>query len=96
MRLAHGVEVEPLRQAFDRVIGDLDADELDDLDKAKVRVAGQDVFGVEVWFALPCADPNTSWDMACLAREKLMAECAKLQERTGDRVFPEVQPAEAA
>lgn len=96
LKLAHDVEIDPLREAFAEVIDSLDPEELDDLDKASVRVADQDVFGTEVWFSLPCADPNTSWDMACLARERLLAKIAEIGARERREMFPEANPAEAA
>lgn len=96
VKCAHDADVDQLRDAFDRIIDDLDQGELGDLDKVKVRVADQDVFGKDVWFALPCIDPNTSWDLACIAREKLMSEGARIAQETGIDVFPDANPAEAA
>lgn len=96
LRIAHDADVQTLRDAFHAVIEELDQEQLADLDRVVVRVADQDVFGMEVWFCLPCADPNTSWDVTCLAREKLMARLADIA-RSGDTpVFPDAQPAEAA
>lgn len=57
LKLAHDVDIDALRGVFDRVIDMLDQDELDDRDKAKVRLADQDVFGTEVWFYVPCRIP---------------------------------------
>ncbi len=96
IRCAHDADVDMLRDAFDAVIEELDQDELADLDRRAVRVADHDVFGMEVWFCLPCADPNTSWDVTCVAREKLMARMARIARREGTSVFPEAVPAEAA
>ncbi|MDU8945166.1 mechanosensitive ion channel family protein [Ovoidimarina sediminis] len=96
IKMAHGADVEELRTVFDEVIEGLDQEELGDLDKVKVRVADQDVFGKDVWFCLPCADPNTSWDIACQAREEIIARAAKREETGDDRMFPEANPAEAA
>ncbi|MDF0594525.1 mechanosensitive ion channel family protein [Psychromarinibacter halotolerans] len=96
LKLAHGADVDRLRAAFDKVVADLDQDELANLDEVSVRVADQDVFGKEVWFCLPCADPNTSWDMACIAREKIIAAAAELEDSDDNRMFPEANPAEAA
>ena len=96
IKCAHDADVERLRGAFDDIIEELDQDELGDLDRVKVRVAGQDVFGKDVWFALPCADPNTSWDLACLAREKILAFGTKLERRENVEIFPDVRPAEAS
>lgn len=96
LKCAHDADVDALRDAFFETIDELDRDLLGDVDTAKVRVAGQDVFGKDVWFALPCADPNTSWDVACQAREKLIARGNDIAARNGADVFPEVKPAEAA
>ncbi len=96
IKCAHDADVDKLRDAFDEIVQELDKDELGDLDNMKVRVADQDVFGKDVWFALPCADPNTSWDVACKAREKIMAAGARIAEEDGIEIFPEARPAEAA
>jgi hypothetical protein len=92
LKFAHGIDVEALRRIFFAVIEDLDHGELGDLDGAAVNVAGQDVFGADVWFSLPCADPNTSWNMACQAREGILAGARKLDQP----VFPEAAAGEAA
>ncbi|WP_145976958.1 mechanosensitive ion channel family protein, partial [Leisingera aquaemixtae] len=96
LKCAHNADVDALREAFDDIVSELDKDELGDPDDAKVRVAGQDVFGKDVWFALPCADPNTSWDAACKAREMIIAAGNRIAEERGIDIFPEVRPAEAA
>ena len=95
LKVAHEANVELLREAFKDIVGDLDQSELGDLDKLKVRVAGQDVFGKDVWFALPCADPNSSWDIACIARERLIAAGSKIGQDQDTVIFPDTQPAEA-
>ncbi|EBA11584.1 MscS Mechanosensitive ion channel [Roseobacter sp. CCS2] len=96
IKCAHEADIEALRRIFNDVIEELDQDELGDLDNVKVRVADQDVFGKDVWFALPCADPNTSWDVACIARERIIAKGAKLANDRKTPIFPDAQPAEAA
>lgn len=96
IKCAHDADVDRLRGAFNKVIEELEGEELGDIDDAVVRVADQDVFGKDVWFALPCIDPNTSWDLACKAREKLLAAGARIAEEHGEPVFPDVRPAEAA
>lgn len=96
LQLAHQADVDRLREAFDEVVAELDRDELGDLGEVEVRVAGQDVFAKEVWFCLPCADPNTSWGMACRAREKIIARATEIESGRGAQVFPEATPAEAA
>ena len=93
-------DVESLREAFHDILRDLyDGElgaELGDVSEAVVNVAGQDVFGIDVWFSTPCKDPNTSWEVACTVRERLVARAAEI-EREGDRpVFPPTVPAQAA
>lgn len=95
-KLAPGADLDALRAAFSEVIDTLDPEELDDKDKAQVVVTGQDVFGIDVWFYVPCADPNTSWDVACEAREELVRRMARIEEESESRVFPEAVAAEAA
>ncbi len=95
LKFAHGIDVDALRPIFDEAVRDLDRDELGDLDSMAVNVAGQDTFGVEVWFSLPCADPNTSWNMACQAREAILARAAEL-DHDGRPVFPDVAAGQAA
>ncbi|MXQ08115.1 mechanosensitive ion channel [Alphaproteobacteria bacterium GH1-50] len=96
LKFAHQADVEQLRKIFDEIIPELDQDLLGDLDAVKVRVAEQDVFGKDVWFALPCSDPNSSWDMACLAREKIIAAAERIGRENNVAMFPEANPAEAA
>ncbi|HBS50413.1 MAG TPA: mechanosensitive ion channel protein MscS [Rhodobacteraceae bacterium] len=96
LKLAHDVDVGPLREAFDAVLHEIDQEELDDLSQSAVWVAGQDVFGTDVWFAVPCIDPNTSWEMACQARERLLRRITEIGEETDRQMFPEANPAEAA
>lgn len=96
VRTAHGADVQRLRETFDEVIDELDQAELGDLDTRAVYVAGQDVFGKDVWFCLPCADPNTSWDMACRARERLLAKAAEIEREDDAEIFPDARAAEAA
>ncbi|MBM2576865.1 mechanosensitive ion channel [Jannaschia sp. Os4] len=94
-------DLDELRSRFETVLQDLDGDEsldgkLGDLDEAAMNVTGQDVFGVDVWFSVPCASPNTSWDVACAARERIVKEVQDMAERSGRPVFPEAEAAEAA
>ncbi|MBP0481988.1 mechanosensitive ion channel family protein [Sagittula salina] len=95
-KLAPHVDLDRLREAFDAVVAELDSEMLDDPEKAYVRVTGQDVFGMEVWFMLPCADPNTSWDAACIAREALIRRLNDLEKHDNVTIFPHVPAAEAA
>ncbi|CTQ33080.1 mechanosensitive ion channel family protein [Jannaschia rubra] len=92
LRLDPAADVEALRQAFHEALSEVaDTDlgeELGDLDGASVNVSGQDVFGMEVWFSLPCTDPNTSWEVACAVRERLLARAARIEQDTGKPVFP--------
>ena len=95
-QLAPTVDLDALRDALPDVLDTLDPKELDDRDKAKMVVTGQDVFGIDVWFYVPCADPNTSWDIACAAREELVRRMARIEKETEQPVFAEATPAEAA
>lgn len=96
VKVAHDADVQRLREEFEELVKELDQDQLGDMDELKVRVADQDVFGKDVWFSLPCADPNTSWDVSCEAREKLLERAARMEKRDGLQIFPEANPAEAA
>ncbi|KKO49235.1 hypothetical protein VT06_08280 [Arsukibacterium sp. MJ3] len=92
LKLDSRADVEALRDAFHDILSEMKdspmGDNLADLDGSSVNVAGQDVFGMEVWFAVPCSDPNTSWEVACSVRERLMARAASIEEDTGKPVFP--------
>ena len=94
-------DMDALRQTFGRVLDTLYEDddlsgEMGDRELAAMNVTGQDVFGVDVWFSVPCVDPNTSWDVACAARERIVTAARDLTARDGGSVFPEATPAEAA
>jgi small-conductance mechanosensitive channel len=95
-KLKPEVDMDALRSAFAEVIDGLDQDELDDTSKAKVVVTGQDVFGIDVWFYVPCQDPNTSWDVACDAREQLISKINAIETDRSVAIFPEAAAAEAA
>lgn len=94
-RLHPSADIDKLREIFDDVLDTLDPADLDDREKASVKVADQDVFGIGVWFAVPCSDPNTSWDVSCAAREELVKRMREL-ESDDTRIFPEAAAAEAA
>ena len=93
-------DVDRLREAFHDILrelsdGELGA-ELGDVSEAVVNVAGQDVFGIDVWFSTPCKDPNTSWEVACRVRERLVARAAEIERESDAVIFPAAVPAEAA
>ncbi len=88
IKCAHSVNIDTLREAFDQVLDELDEDYLGDRESASVRVAGQDALGQDVWFLLPCADPNTSWVAACDAREKIIAALNEQSKEDGVDYFP--------
>ncbi len=93
-------DVDRLRGAFHDILrelsdGELGA-ELGDVSEAVVNVAGQDVFGIDVWFSTPCKDPNTSWEVACTVRERLVARAAEIERESDAVIFPAAVPAEAA
>ncbi len=94
IRCTHDADVEALRASFLEILEEIDQSELGDLDTATVKVAEQDVFGIEVWFCVPCCDPNTSWNVACDVRERLMARGAEIARQQDRAIFPEVTAAE--
>ena len=96
IRCTHDADVSALRAAFLEILDEVDQNELGDRDKAVVKVAEQDVFGIEVWFCVPCCDPNTSWDVACTVREKLMFRGTEIARQQDRPIFPEVTAADAA
>jgi small-conductance mechanosensitive channel len=91
-------DIPALREIFNDVLDDVAqleiGENLDDLDGSSVNVANQDVFGIEVWFSVPCADPNTSWEVACAVRERLVARAAKLEDESNRPVFPKTVAAD--
>lgn len=95
IKLSHMADVDVLRDTFEKVIDELDQKYVGNRDDVSVRVAGQDVFGKDVWFLLPCADPNTSWEAACDAREGIIAKIHELSEKQGFDYFPTANAAEA-
>ncbi|MEM7487787.1 MAG: mechanosensitive ion channel domain-containing protein [Pseudomonadota bacterium] len=100
-KLTPETDLDALRDAFreivERVKGDDEVGEtIADPEEAAMNVTGQDVFGIDVWFSLPCSSPNTSWTAACTVREELVRAMRDIAERTGRPVFPEADAAEAA
>ena len=70
------VDVQHLREVFDRVVEEVAATDVEkrmgDLTQTAVNVAGQDALGLDVWFNVPCNDANTSWEVACDVRERMI------------------------
>ncbi len=95
LKLHHQADVEGLREAFEEIAQGIDPEELGAAEDRKVAVTGHDVFGQEVTFCLPCANPNTAWAVECEVREKLIRRAQELDAEDGP-MFPEVRPAEAA
>lgn len=99
LKLDPRADVEALREAFHDTLSEVSdmeiGENLGDLDGAGVNVADQDVLGIDVWFSVPCADPNTSWEVASVVRERLIARAARIEEESGKAVFPQSVPAEA-
>jgi small-conductance mechanosensitive channel len=98
-KLAPSADIQALREAFLEIMRDLKqelGDDVGDLDEAGVKVTGQDVFGLDVLFLVPCADPNSSWTVACTARERLVARAVEMERSREVQVFPEAAAAEAA
>ena len=94
LKLDHRADVRELRDAFEEIVGEVDQKELGSSDGRIVRVTDHDVFGQEVTFCLPCANPNTAWDVSCEVREKLIRRAQELQAN-GAAMFPDAEPAEA-
>ncbi|ABD55444.1 mechanosensitive ion channel family protein [Jannaschia sp. CCS1] len=100
LKLSPEADVAALREAFNDIMDDMKAgelgSELGDLEEATVNVAGQDALGVDVWFAVPCLDPSTQWEVSCEARERLIKAASQIAEQTGRAVFPEGAALDAA
>lgn len=92
LKLDPHADVDALREAFNDVLSDLKntdiGQSLADLGGSSVEVAGQDAFGLDVWFGVPCRDPNTSWELACRVREGLISRAADIETDTGEPIFP--------
>lgn len=86
-------DVDALREAFNKILSEAIktdiGENIADLSDSSVNVASQDVFGMEVWFSVPCKDPNTSWELSCTIRERLIARAAQIEAEGGKPVFPE-------
>lgn len=92
IRVAHGADASVLRDAFSEVIEKVEQEQLGDADSHEVLVTSQDVFGQIVTFCVSCVNPNTSWELSCDVRERLISRMQKL-EQSGDTVFPDANPA---
>ncbi|WP_237065181.1 mechanosensitive ion channel family protein [Loktanella sp. M215] len=92
LKLDPHADVDALRDAFNDILSDLKGKKigknLASLEESSVEVAGQDTFGLDVWFGVPCCDPNTSWELACHVRERLIARAADIETDTGEPIFP--------
>ena len=92
LRLDSRADISALRRIFDQILVDVKNEDmgknLTQLDGSSVNVAEHDAFGLVVWFSVPCADPNTSWELSCAVRERLVAQAARHEAETGRPVFP--------
>ena len=92
LRLDSRADISALRRIFDQILVDVKNEDmgknLTKLDGSSVNVAEHDAFGLVVWFSVPCADPNTSWELSCAVRERLVAQAARHEAETGQPVFP--------
>ena len=100
-KLTPHTDVGALRARFETILRDVARSEdlgpeIGDLDDAEVNIVGQDVFGIDAWFFVPCVSPNTSWTVACEVRERLLVEMRDMRDGTGRSVFPDPAAAEAA
>ena len=95
IRVAHSADVGQLRDAFFDVLDEVDQEQRGDAEENKVVVTDQDVFGQVVSFCVSCANPNTSWDLSCDVRERLIRRMQAM-EKSGAPIFPNVNPAEGA
>ncbi len=95
LKLAHGVDLAPLREAYEDVLDSIEGDIGADEDRG-VKVVGHDVFGQDVLFKVPCANANTAWDLECEVREKMIIAASKLEKTSKQKIFPEASAAEAA
>ncbi|WP_149757639.1 mechanosensitive ion channel family protein [Roseivivax sediminis] len=95
LRLAHDADVAALRRRYYEVLDGLDTDEEKALEVDRgVYVAGHDVFGQEVLFMVPCADPNSAWPRICEVRERILAAAAELATEAHP-IFPKVSAMDA-
>lgn len=92
---AHMTDVSQLRDVFSEVLKEVDQEELGEEEGHQILVTGHDVFGQVVTFCLSCSNPNTSWDISCEVRERLISRMQDL-EKSGNPVFPDANPAEQA
>ena len=100
-KLTPQTDLDALRDRFHRIMREMKddpdyAEDMDDIDDASMVVTGQDVFGIDVWFSVPCTSPNTSWDVACEARERIVRAARDMEGERGTPVFPDANAAEAA
>ncbi len=87
LTFAQSADVAAMRDAFDRVVREIDDGTLTP-ERTATRVLSQDVFGKTIRFELPTTDQSTFWKLECLAREGLLAEAARIEEETGRPVLP--------
>ena len=88
MTLAQTADVDAMRDAFLKLLDQESEEDVAPMERAKVHVTGQDVFGVKVRFELPAANPATGWELECRIREGLQEAARSLQEKTGKPVMP--------
>ncbi|WP_422826219.1 mechanosensitive ion channel family protein [Thalassococcus sp. BH17M4-6] len=95
VHVAHDAEIAQLRDLFFEVLKEVDQDQVGSKEDHQVLVTGQDVFGQIVTFCVACANPNTSWELSCDVRERLIRRMQELQS-DGTQLFPDANPAEGA
>ena len=93
IRVTHSADVAQLRDLFFEVLEEVEQEQRGDPEEDKLVVTDQDVFGQVLSFCVSCANPNTSWDLSCDVRERLIQRMQKM-EQSGAAIFPNVNPAE--
>ncbi len=94
LTLAHGADIEGLRNVFLDIVEQEDGDDTGPVEMAAVRVNDQNVFGQHVWFELPTPNPTTAWAMQCKIREQLIRAARQIEQETGQRMLPSDAPRE--
>ncbi|PRY94933.1 small-conductance mechanosensitive channel [Hasllibacter halocynthiae] len=94
LTLAHGAQLDPLREEFEKLVAE--DDRITDEDECQLRVTDHDALGLTARFQFPVPDPSTGWDVECELREKLLAAAARIEDERGIAMLPEGAAMDAA
>ncbi|MGR3540180.1 MAG: mechanosensitive ion channel family protein [Hasllibacter sp.] len=94
LTLAHGADIDALRDEFHRLVAE--DDRVIEKDAAQLRVTDHDALGLTARFQFDADNPSDGWDAECALREGLLAAAARIERERNVTMLPDGAAMEAA